>query len=131
MAVARVPGTGYDTPLVGDDPSRFDEFGGDQQQAAYTSRRMSDTRLNHMGMTSSLYRHNHAITSTRGHSVSQMSTSSNPGGGTGQGGLSKKSQSEADSVNQYPEVDANSLDDGQFAANIYFISIIIIHTNRI
>lgn len=120
MAVARVPGLGYETPLVDDDRRRFDEF--QQALQGMGNRRMSDTHLNRHLPSLGAYRHYHNTMSARGHPAPSASSASasnssavplpGPTAGVGSTVLANRARSEADTVNQYPEVDANSIDDG-------------------
>uniref|UniRef100_A0A914XRD3 Uncharacterized protein n=1 Tax=Plectus sambesii TaxID=2011161 RepID=A0A914XRD3_9BILA len=91
MAVARVPNCGYETPIAEDLP--FDDFE-THNTDPYNKRRMSDTNL----ASRMFYKY-------AGHKGAQTTNAS--------GEPVRKSQSEADSVNQYPEVEANAIDDGQ------------------
>lgn len=84
MAVARVPNCGFETPLA-DQPMDFETM--DQ----CSRRRMSDTNLSNR----SAYRT----------AVMTPGPSGNPSN------RGRRWQSEADTVNQYPEVEANSIDD--------------------
>ena len=103
MAVARVAGAGYETPMVEDAGGAAGVLAG--------HRRMSESRVDahpHQPMTASLYGQQRPLgghTGQRGMSTSAMPTVQTAN-------MNRKSQSEADSVNQYPEVNANSIDDG-------------------
>lgn len=82
MAVCKLASAGYETPT--DTDVSFEDYEAVEAAEQYRRRRMSDTNL--AGRASSSYR-----------------WKSSP---------VKKSQSEADSVNHYPEVEASSIDEG-------------------
>lgn len=83
MAVCKVPTSGYTTPTSTD--AQFEDFEAIDAAEQYRRRRMSDTNLAAQGSSSYRWK-------------------SNP---------VKKSQSEADTVNHYPEVEASSIDEGR------------------
>ncbi|VDM44183.1 unnamed protein product [Toxocara canis] len=87
MAVARVPNCGFETPMS-DQPM---DFNGTDTLDQYNRRRMSDTNLSHRPV----------------YSRSAMT----PGPSGCQSSRTRRWQSEADTVNQYPEVEANTIDD--------------------
>ena len=87
MAVARVANSGYETPLT-EHAMDFPEFASVEQTLG--RRRMSEMNLS-------------------GPRLFPSRSAATPTGGPTQG---RKWQSEADSVNQYPEVEGSNLDDG-------------------
>ncbi|VDK45805.1 unnamed protein product [Anisakis simplex] len=87
MAVARVINSGFETPMS-DQPFDFDDTSTLDQ---YNRRRMSDTNLSHRPV----------------YNRSAMT----PGPSGCQPSQARRWQSEADRVNQYPEVEANAIDE--------------------
>uniref|UniRef100_A0A9J2PSW1 SLED domain-containing protein n=2 Tax=Ascaris TaxID=6251 RepID=A0A9J2PSW1_ASCLU len=87
MAVARVANCGFETPMS-DQPMDFD---GSNSLDQYNRRRLSDTNLSHRPV----------------YNRSAMT----PGPSGCQTSRARRWQSEADTVNQYPEVEANTIDD--------------------
>uniref|UniRef100_A0A1I7TB88 DUF2045 domain containing protein n=1 Tax=Caenorhabditis tropicalis TaxID=1561998 RepID=A0A1I7TB88_9PELO len=86
MAVARVPNCGYETPLT-ENPIDFSELAGVEQSLG--KRRMSETNL---------------AGGTRMFPSRSIATPSHSSRG-------RRWQSEADTVNQYPEVEGSNIDD--------------------
>ena len=107
MAVARVANSGYETPLT-EHAMDFPEFASVEQTLG--RRRMSEMNLS-------------------GPRLFPSRSAATPTGGPTQG---RKWQSEADSVNQYPEVEGSNLDDGMpFLVTKTNITLIFLYKEKV